>query len=77
MTMDVTAEAQRRWERTPRGKVICPECGLTGYPGGKWAVKHALHVTCTCGRRVSSQGLPAHRGSMARHGNPCPEGVTP
>jgi len=76
--MDVSYEAQLTWERTPRGKIICPECGLDGwamYLGNNprhWTRKHAEHVTCSCGRRVSKRGLGAHRGSMARHGKPCP-----
>jgi len=71
--MDISIEAQDRdWAHTPRGKVICPECGLSGYRGGKWVRKHVEHVQCSCGRTVTTVGLQQHRGSMARHGKPCP-----
>lgn len=70
--MDTSTDAQRQWAHTPRGKVICPECGLSGYYGGKWANRHAAHVTCSCGKQVTASGLGAHRASMARHGKPCP-----
>jgi hypothetical protein len=72
--MDVSPEAQRHWPRTPGGrKIACPECGLTGYLGGSWVEKHAEHVTCSCGRRITSRGLVSHRVMMTRHGRPCPE----
>jgi len=69
--MDVTYEAQRSWPRK-RQKIFCPECGLSGYIGGDWVNKHANHVTCTCGQRVTERGLPNHRVGKARHGIPCP-----
>lgn len=71
--MDVSTAAQRQWETTGRGKVICPDCGRSGYYGGKWANKHVAHLTCSCGRRVTVAGLGSHRASMIRHGKPCPE----
>jgi predicted RNA-binding Zn-ribbon protein involved in translation (DUF1610 family) len=71
--MDVSREAQLHWQRTKGGvKIMCPECGLSGYIGGKWTKKHAEHVVCSCGATVSAQGIAAHRGSKARHGRPCP-----
>jgi hypothetical protein len=54
-------------------KIACPECGQTGYIGGRWADKHAEHVECSCGATVSTKGLASHRGSLARHGKPCPD----
>lgn len=70
--IDVSYEAQQRWARTARGKVICPTCGHPGYLGGKWTAHHREHVTCDCGHIVTVKGLGAHRGSMKRHGRPCP-----
>lgn len=72
--MDVSLNAQLSWPRSaPHGrKIACPECGVSGYLGGKWVRKHAAHVTCTCGKVVSLAGLPSHMAAMARHGKPCP-----
>jgi hypothetical protein len=70
--MDVSREAQNHWPRTPRGKVMCPECGRAGYLGGSWTHKHEHHETCTCGKVVSHSGLATHRTQMARYGKPCP-----
>lgn len=69
--MDVSREAQRTWPTTPTGKLVCPECGKSGYYGGKWVLKHEDHVTCTCGQRVTRRGLGPHQASMKRHGRPC------
>lgn len=53
------------WPRTARGKLICPECGQTGWPytgdAPSWLDKHSDHVDCDCGKRVTRSGLAAHR----------------
>jgi len=53
------------WEHTSRGdgkKVKCPVCGSTGYPGGKWTLKHNEHADCDiCGKTVSKRGLVNHK----------------
>jgi len=65
MSVDTTS-----WERTPRGKLICPDCGQTGWTavGASWIDKHADHVDCPdCGKTVTRKGLKAH---MRHHATP-------
>lgn len=65
-----------RWGRTPRGKLICPECGLTGWPGGSWIDKHQNHSTAPCGRVVSDRGLPNHTGRCPKCAQEVDDGST-
>lgn len=67
------AVASQSWPRTNGGrKLVCPECGLTGYPDGTWLNNHREHRRCSCGRVVTTKGYRTHRVSMQRHGRPCP-----
>jgi hypothetical protein len=51
-------------------KLVCDECGGSGYSGGSWMNKHNEHVNCPdCGKRVTVVGLPHHQSSMRMHGN--------
>lgn len=54
-------------------KDVCVHCGSRGHEWGTWKRTHDRHVTCTCGKEVTVMGLGQHRGSMKRHGNPCPD----
>lgn len=54
------------WERTPGGKLICPDCGGNGWPvegrGPSWLDKHLRHEDCPdCGMTFTVRGLKAHR----------------
>jgi predicted RNA-binding Zn-ribbon protein involved in translation (DUF1610 family) len=56
----------KSWKRTPRGKLICPECGQTGWPYAEgmpgWLDKHGEHADCSdCGKTVAVRGMSAHR----------------
>jgi len=59
----VMVDRAKTWERTPHGrKVICPDCGATGYPGGSWLNKHRRHTDCdVCGKTVTARGLNNHK----------------
>ena len=43
-----------------RGRVQCPDCGASGWPGGRWTHCHLEHVACECGRTVTVRGLAMH-----------------
>ena len=68
------------WERTPRGKLICPDCGATGWnvqPGSGWLRKHESHTDCEdCGRTVPTATMNFHKGRHcpARELEPLDEG---
>jgi len=58
--------ASWRWPRVG-GKVACPACGMTGYPGGTWTHAHLSHSRCPdCGGTFSTRGLSSHRAQTAR-----------
>lgn len=42
------------------GKIVCNECGATGYRGGRWMVKCGHHTTCDCGKVVPTANLGYH-----------------
>lgn len=55
-------QASYKWPNTPgsSGKVRCPDCGCSGYPGMPWTHKHAYHTTAPCGKIVSVRGYRNH-----------------
>ena len=60
--------AARTWERTARGKSICPECGACGWCDELlinrrlWMDNHRHpHEVAACGRRVARGTLGQHR----------------
>lgn len=57
------ALASLEWETVTRdGKVECPDCAATGYPGGRWTWGHVEHVQCPdCPRVTTVRGLRQHR----------------
>jgi hypothetical protein len=64
--------ASRDWKLTPRGKIICPTCGCTGYPLTRssediptkyWIDKHAEHAAARCGLMITTKGLATHERS--------------
>lgn len=60
----MTPEQVAHWKRTSRGKLICPECGQTGwfaFGPHSWINKHAEHVTCECGKVVTARSINNHR----------------
>jgi hypothetical protein len=68
----LTREDCRHWQRTPRGKIICPDCGESGYPyfgERSWINKHAEHMTCECGKVKPVSTIKRHRA----HHPPLPE----
>jgi hypothetical protein len=73
MTPAEIAAASFDWPRSidtrhSRGRVACPECGASGWPGGTWTHAHRFHDTCDdCGGRFSTRGLATHRAQMRRY----------
>jgi hypothetical protein len=60
----LTREDVKHWPRTSHGKLVCPDCGQTGWPvftAGSWVHKHAEHVTCECGKVTTSRTINNHR----------------
>jgi hypothetical protein len=60
----MTREDLKHWPRTSRGKLICPDCGQTGWFAlgkGAWVNKHAEHVTCECGKVMPRATINNHR----------------
>lgn len=60
LTKTERAALVKDWPHTPRGKLMCPDCGQTGYSDGPWIDKHVDHVAALCGAAVSSRGRPHH-----------------
>lgn len=57
------------WPRTSRRgyKIVCPDCGLTGYVGGRWIERHDEHVRCDCGAVTTKKGWKKHASSKFQH----------
>lgn len=48
-------------------KIACPDCGMTGYRGGRWIERHDQHVRCDCGAIVNRKGWKKHAASKHQH----------
>lgn len=62
------------WKRTARGKLICPDCGATGWSvvqtySKSWITAHAEHVTCPCGRTTTKRGAKRHQARCPVYNN--------
>lgn len=70
MTALLTADDVRDWPRSPRGKLICPTCGQSGwsyFDARSWIQKHRWHEPChICGKQVTVAGLAVHTASHRR-----------
>lgn len=66
---ELRAFANRSWSRTSQGRLICPDCGATGWTvgvisaGSAWIDKHLEHTKAPCGKVLADtrSGVAAHR----------------